>query len=71
VFLVSGSGHFNDPGIRRTFPTYGSFNLLIHYLNQHLDLNGRGEWFPSQKNKITKQDGWQFKMAGFLTNSTN
>ena len=44
-FLVSGSWDFNDPAVNRTSPTYGAFTILTYHLNQHLDLNGRGEWF--------------------------
>jgi hypothetical protein len=44
-FLVSGSWDFNDPAVNRTSPAYGAFTILTYHLNQHLDLNGRGEWF--------------------------
>ncbi len=44
-FLVSGSWDFNDPAVNRTSPSYGTFTILTYHLNQHLDLNGRGEWF--------------------------
>ena len=44
-FLVYGAWDFNDPAVNRTSPTYGSFTILTYHLNQHLDLNGRGEWF--------------------------
>ena len=33
------------PAVNRTSPTYGAFTILTYHLNQHLDLNGRGEWF--------------------------
>ena len=44
-FLVSGSWDFNDPAVNRTSPSYGTFTILTYHVNQHLDLNGRGEWF--------------------------
>jgi hypothetical protein len=44
-FLVSSSWDFNDPAVNRTSPTYGALTILTYHLNQHLDLNGRGEWF--------------------------
>ncbi|MDB6017733.1 MAG: hypothetical protein JWR19_2222 [Pedosphaera sp.] len=44
-FLVYGSWDFNDPAVNRTSPAYGCFTILTYHLNQHLDLNGRGEWF--------------------------
>jgi hypothetical protein len=44
-FLVSGSWDFNDPAVNRTSPSYGTFTILTYHLNQHLDLNARGEWF--------------------------
>jgi hypothetical protein len=44
-FLVYGAWDVNDPAVHRTSPNYGSFTILTYHLNQHLDLNGRGEWF--------------------------